>query len=257
MRFCLLASGSQGNCLVVQADRTVVLVDAGLSAVETIRRMGRAGLDPVDVDHIIVTHEHADHVRGLGPVARRLSATVHANAATTRAWGQVGRLPGLERFVTGRRFRLGALRVHPFRLPHDAAEPVGLIFEHDGQRLALATDLGYLPHLVRQRLQGCRAVIIEANHDPGMLRQGPYPEFLKQRVAGRTGHLANPQAAELLSETTHHGLTDVVLAHLSETNNHPDLARGAVRGCLDGLGLGRVRLEVAAQDRPGPVIDLS
>jgi phosphoribosyl 1,2-cyclic phosphodiesterase len=256
MRFCLLASGSKGNCLAVQADRTTVLVDAGLSAAETVRRLERAGLDPADVDHLIVTHEHTDHVRGLGPVSRRLSATVYANQATSQAWGKVGQLPEERRFVTGRRFQVGALSVTAFRTPHDAAEPVGLVFEHDGQRLALATDLGYLHLLVKEKIQNCRAVIVEANHDPTMLRRGPYPEFLKQRVAGRLGHLANDQTAELLNHAAHRGLTDVVLAHLSETNNTPDLAWQCARNCLDGLGLSQVRLSVAPQDRIGAMIDL-
>ncbi len=256
MRFCVLASGSKGNCLVVQADRTTVLVDAGLSARETVRRLEGAGFDPQDIDHLIITHEHRDHVAGLGPVARRLAATVHANEATARAWGQVGTLPARQTFVTGRRFRVGALTVQAFQTPHDATEPVGLIFEHDGQRLALATDLGYLHLLVREKIQGCRAVIVEANHDPSLLRHGPYPEFLKQRVAGRMGHLANDQAAELLTHAAHQGLTDVVLAHLSEINNRPELAWQCARGRLDGLGLGRVRLSIAPQDRIGTVIDL-
>ena len=256
IRLCTLASGSKGNCILVSAGGVGVLIDAGLSAKETLARLEQCGADPARVKHLILTHEHTDHVRGLGPVARKLDLTVHASPKTFDAARWTGELPRTEPLTAGRTLKIGPFTVQPFTMPHDAADPVGLIFNLDGLRLGVATDLGYPHLLVRQKLQKCHTLVIESNHDPLLLKNGPYPEFLKQRINSRVGHLSNDQACDLIGDVAHTGLKSVVLAHLSQKNNTPTRALEAARATLDGLGLTNTTLVDAEQDRPGPVITI-
>ncbi len=257
MRFCVLGSGSKGNATYVEGGDTAVLIDAGFSGVEVERRLAAAGVDPGRLAAIVLTHEHGDHVRGVGVLSRRLAIPVYGNAATLAAAGDALKRPhGLQTFATGRSFAIGRLSFHPFALSHDAAEPVGLAIRGpDGSRLGYCTDTGFVSRLMCHRLAGCQALVLEANHDPDLLRAGPYPPALQQRVRSKSGHLANHQAAELLAACLHPGLRHVVLAHVSEANNDPARIEAAVADRLAGCA-SRPHLAIAAQDRPGPMLCL-
>jgi phosphoribosyl 1,2-cyclic phosphodiesterase len=295
MRMTVLASGSKGNSTVVATGRTRILVDAGLSCREILRRMHDAGEDPRSLDAILITHEHQDHVQGVAVLARKLGIPVYFTEMTHRAWlrwmhprkrvtyadwlrqrqqGAAGgaaaqvshtgaalvssaeepenelceesaseardpaALPAVSYFEAGRRFVVGDIDVEPFTIPHDAADPVGFVFEGDGVRIGVATDLGYMPANARQALRRCDVLLLESNHDTEMLRDGPYPWSVKQRVMSRVGHLSNEAAAEFLERNYDGQATYVILAHLSESNNLPALARvSAERALRDRMSL--------------------
>ncbi|MBF0526588.1 MAG: MBL fold metallo-hydrolase [Deltaproteobacteria bacterium] len=254
MRVCLLASGSKGNCIFVSSEKTSLLIDAGLSGKSATTRMAAAGISSRRLAGILVSHEHTDHTRGLGVLSRMYNLPVYVNAGTRDALpSRLGKFCGTEIFTTGQAMTIGDLTVHPFSQSHDAVDPVGFVFEHDGVKVGLATDLGVATRLVTQRLQGCAVLILESNHDPKMLDQGPYPWDLKQRVKGRQGQLSNHDMGELLTNVHHPGLQHLILAHLSEINNTPQLARTTAMEYISALP-SSPQLHVAAQDQPTPVI---
>ena len=350
----VLASGSKGNATVVSAGKTSLLVDAGLSCRELLRRMAIAQEDPAGLTAILITHEHLDHVAGLSVLARKLGIPVFFTEATHRAWvrmltprktmtyaqwlenlqreraernaetvsapgnhlpahllrsgtgdrsaattsaatpqategpaGQVALLeasagepgpaelaevepcepaetretakvdpaflPAVEYFQAGQRFRIGEIEVSPFTIPHDAADPCGFVFHARAEslRMAVATDLGYLPPNVKLALREVDVLLLESNHDLEMLREGPYPWSLKQRVLSRVGHLSNAATAEFLTRDYDGGAHTIVLGHLSEQNNLPDLARMAAEEAIgDRLSLLGNRIVLAGQDAP-------
>jgi phosphoribosyl 1,2-cyclic phosphodiesterase len=331
MRMTVLASGSKGNSTVIASSRTRVLVDAGLSCRELLRRMALAGEDPAKLDAILVTHEHVDHVSGLAVLARRLGIPVYFTEPTHRAWvrmltprttmtyakwldhlqqekaakaaamkavptydlaaaeevvqlthseeagmggapGSAGPqlpvdpddcepepkvkanpayLPAVESFQAGRQFSIGDLEICPFTIPHDAADPCGFVFEAEGIRMALATDLGYLPPNVKAALKRIDVLLLESNHDVEMLRDGPYPWSVKQRVLSRVGHLSNETTAEFLERDYDGGAAYIVLGHLSESNNAPELARiTAERAIGDRMTLLGNKVLLALQSEP-------
>jgi phosphoribosyl 1,2-cyclic phosphodiesterase len=342
----VLASGSKGNCTVISGGGTSVLVDAGLSCREILRRMALVGEDPADLNAILITHEHLDHVAGLAVLARRLKIPVFFTEGTHRAWVRMTRprqtmsyakwldmmarekeartvatanahapahtvlalmpagvsdaepgdsvvdglssaeslemlaeegfgesndcepaeakvkadpafLPAVEFFEAGREFKIGAIEVNPFTIPHDAADPCGFVFHTPAEtiRMAVATDLGYVPPNVKQALKGVDVLLLESNHDLEMLKDGPYPWSVKQRVLSRVGHLSNDACAEFLMRDYDGGAHTVVLAHISEQNNLPELARmAAERAIGDRLSLLGNRIVLALQERPlGPI----
>ena len=333
----VLASGSKGNSTVISSSRTRVLVDAGLSCRELLRRMAMAGEDPAQLDAILITHEHQDHISGLAVLARRLKIPVFFTESTHRAWVRMltprttmtyakwldhvqqekaaraatmaanppvpgsyvpdsyvpdpsaafaepaeaiailaagaepaaksrfdhsgtterdhtleipeeelcgpeavaektdpAQLPAVEYFHSGRRFSIGDMEITPFTIPHDAADPCGFVFEAEGIRMALATDLGYMPPNVKAALRRIDVLLLESNHDLEMLRDGPYPWSVKQRVLSRVGHLSNEATAEFLEKDYDGGAAWIVLGHLSEANNAPELARLAAEQALGG-----------------------
>jgi phosphoribosyl 1,2-cyclic phosphodiesterase len=343
MRMTVLASGSKGNSAVIASSNTRILVDAGLSCRELMKRMAAVGEDPSQLDAILITHEHADHVSGLPVLARRLNIPVYFTEATHRAWvrqmtprtsisykqwlEKVQRekqerldaqalahqiatdtradedlpadnffadsidldavdatsdptgallatanedacedtpaetkqslredpayLPAVEYFHAGRHLSIGDIDVLPFTIPHDAADPCGFVFCAEGLRFGFATDLGYVPENVKMALRNCDVLLLESNHDVEMLRDGPYPWSVKQRVLSRVGHLSNAAAAEFLTRDYDGGARYVVLAHLSESNNMPELARLAAEQALgDRLSLLGNRVILAPQSAP-------
>lgn len=256
LSICVLASGSKGNAIYVSDGRSAILVDAGLSGIEIQRRMQAADLDIADVNAIVVSHEHSDHVRGVGVLARRYGLPVHITPETERAAiGLIGHVPDIQYFHIGRPFAVGDLKIHPFATSHDAQDPAGFTIGCNGCKIGIATDLGIATGMVKHHLKSCALLVLEANHDPTMLVQGPYPWPLKQRIKGRNGHLSNEDSGELLLELRHDGLCHVILAHLSEINNTPDKARATVERALERVQC-RFRLQVARQDRCGEVIVL-
>jgi phosphoribosyl 1,2-cyclic phosphodiesterase len=313
MRMTVLASGSKGNSTLVSSSRTRILVDAGLSCRELLKRMQMADEDPAAIDALLITHEHQDHVQGVSVLARKLGVPVYFTPATHRAWmrwmmpqkrltyaawlaqrqqdlarqqaseakpeidvsveeeapcsdesaasssrsssglGQEDpcSLPGVEYFAAGIGFRIGDIAITPFTIPHDAADPVGFVFEADGVRMAIATDLGYMPPNVKMAIRNCDVLMLESNHDLEMLRDGPYPWSVKQRVMSRVGHLSNEAASDFLEKNYDGNASYVVLAHLSECNNLPELARvTAERALRDRMSLLANKLILAQQDAP-------
>jgi phosphoribosyl 1,2-cyclic phosphodiesterase len=339
MRITVLASGSRGNSSVISGGRTRILLDAGLSCRELLRRMAQADEDPATLDAILITHEHQDHVAGLGVLARKLRIPVYITEATHRAWVRqltptkrmtyadwlaqrklereattVAQqasavavnvieqifsesdseivaehtpsaeipadsaeeleaptvpaalkavttaptyLPAVEHFAAGSPFRIGDLDITPFTIPHDAADPCGFVFAAEGIRIGVATDLGYVPQNVKQALQRLDVLMLESNHDLEMLRDGPYPWPTKQRIMSRVGHLSNVTAAEFLADDYDGHAAYVLLAHLSENNNLPELARLAAEQALAArMDLLGNRLLLAQQAAPLPTIAL-
>ncbi len=236
----VLASGSRGNSAVVQTSRTKILVDAGISCRETFKRMKALEEDPGSLSAILITHEHSDHVYGLRTLAKKLKVPVFMTGATHQSWAKAMRdedgdrpeVEKLEIFAAGKSFQVGDIAVTPFTIPHDAADPVGFTFRAEGVKVGFATDLGYVPASVRDHLRCCEVLVIESNHDVEMLRVGPYPWSVKQRVMSRVGHLSNDALAEFFSSDYDGEAAYVVLAHLSEHNNHPEIARGAADKAL-------------------------
>ncbi len=240
----MLASGSRGNCAIVASARTRILVDAGLSCRETFKRMKAVGGDPQALSAILITHEHSDHVNGLAILAKKLRIPVFMTGATHQAWaralrdanGEKPQLEKFERFESGHSFQVGDILVKPFTIPHDAADPVGFTFRVEGIKVGFATDLGYLPVSVRDHLCGSDVLVMESNHDLEMLRVGPYPWSVKQRVMSRVGHLSNGALADFFSKDYDNHATFVVLAHLSQENNHPEIARREAERALAARG---------------------
>src|SRR6202453_3325608 len=240
----VLASGSRGNCALVATSSTRLLVDVGLSGRETFKRLRALGERTEDISAILITHEHSDHVAGLQRLATKLNVPVFLTAPTHHAWnravrdedGAIPELPKSEHFSAGRGFRVGDIEVMPFTIPHDAADPVGFTFRAEGVKVGFATDLGYVPPSVRDSLRGSDVLLMESNHDLEMLRVGPYPWSVKQRVMSRVGHLSNDALADFLTNDYDNNAAFVVLAHLSEQNNHPEIARREAEKALASRG---------------------
>lgn len=233
MRFASLGSGSKGNCLVIDAGETRVLLDCGFALREAVARLQRLGVDAASIDAVLVTHEHGDHLGGVFRFAAAFEVPVYLTHGTLRA-APPPAANGLDLRVIDSHdpFQIGPLEVQPFPVPHDAREPVQYRFRADAHRLGVLTDLGCSTPHIERTLSGCDALVIECNHDAQMLRAGNYPPALKQRVGGRYGHLDNAAAAALLGSLERDRLQHVIAAHLSEQNNRPELAREALAAAL-------------------------
>lgn len=232
MRFASLGSGSRGNATLVEAGSTLVMIDCGFSCRETERRLSRLGRTAADLSALLVTHEHGDHVRGIPLLARKYDLPVWITRGTKRMLRDTA-IPHLQYFDGHADFRLGELLVRPFTVPHDAQEPCQFVFEFQALRLGVLTDTGRMtPHII-ECLDGCDALLLECNHDAGMLAAGPYSAALKQRVGGPLGHLSNAQAGSLLARLDSSRLQHLVAAHLSDKNNRPELAQAALAKVMD------------------------
>jgi phosphoribosyl 1,2-cyclic phosphodiesterase len=253
LAICMLASGSKGNATYISNGDTSILIDAGLSGVELQRRLVSRDLVPEQLDAIIVTHEHSDHTQGVGVLSRRYKLPVYINQKTHQASPRLGSLHETKSFECGKTFHISNLTIHPFSISHDAEDPVGFTIGQNGTTIAIATDLGIATSMVKEHLKRCALLILEANHDPQMLETGPYPWPLKQRIKSRTGHLSNTSSKILLEELQHENLQHVILAHLSEINNNPQLAFDEVAKALTRCS---AKLSVADQYTSSPVIYL-
>ncbi len=238
----MLASSSSGNCTFVRTGSTRILVDAGLSRKELFLRMAAIGEDPEQIDAIVVTHEHADHIAGLISVARYfthkgrpLPLYLSRLTAPCIDWGEF--TPAIEHFQAGSRFPIGDMEVDTFTIPHDAIDPVGIAIRAEGVKVALVTDLGYMPDSVRFHLLGTHLLLLESNHDLDMLKVGPYPWSVKQRVMGRKGHLSNDVACDFIRKHLDTTVNTLILGHLSESNNHPEIVRLMASQALNGRAL--------------------
>ncbi len=255
MRITALASGSSGNAYLVEVGSTRVLLDGGLVAPLLERYLRRQGVDPLTLSAVFVSHEHSDHLRGVGALARRFRVPVVASAGTLQAGAAaLGELPETVVLAPGQECRAGALTVRTFPVSHDAREPVGFWVQAGDRHACICTDLGVPTPAPRAPLAAADLLVLEANHDLDRLWRGPYPPALKRRIAGPQGHLANNAAADLLVALAADGRPRTIwLAHLSETNNTPDLARAAVTTPLAQAGITHYTLAVAERDRPSLV----
>jgi len=254
VKFCVLASGSSGNAAFLATDRTRILIDAGLSMKELGKRLASIGEDLSRLDAILITHEHTDHVSGLPVLARNrdIRATIYMTRLTGPAidWGE--RAPRLDAFQAGASFEIGDVEVQSFSIPHDAIDPVGFCFETQGVRIGLATDLGYIPESIKFHLRRTNLLLLEANHDLDMLKVGPYPWSVKQRVMSRVGHLSNLVVSDYLMQDLSSTTANLVLGHLSEQNNHPAIVHMIATQALEQRGL-RTQLSIAGQQTPSEI----
>jgi phosphoribosyl 1,2-cyclic phosphodiesterase len=236
--FCPLASGSKGNCIFLKTPQLKLLIDAGLSAKSTREKLAEIGVDINELDAILITHEHTDHIQGLKVLALKMGIPVFANNETAKGIvEQFHECPKFKIFSTGESFELGDLEIHPFSIQHDTADPVGFTIKFDGLKLGFCTDLGFVSSLVQHQLQDCDYLYVEANHQISMVHASARPMIYKQRVLSRSGHLSNEACGKLLSHVAHSGLKHVHLAHLSSECNTPDTALSVVRGILQEHGI--------------------
>jgi phosphoribosyl 1,2-cyclic phosphodiesterase len=263
-RISILASGSSGNCTLLETERTRLLVDAGLSKKELLRRLDSLGRRPDTLDGIVLSHEHSDHIGGLVQASVFWHAAVYVTEATHYEIerilpdGSAKRIAHIEHIRAGQKFIVGDIEVSPFSIPHDAADPLGFTFCSNGAKVAVVTDLGYLPELVKHHLRDSDCLVLESNHDLEMLKVGPYPWHVKQRVMSRTGHLSNDTVSEFLadSEGFDGRAQYLVLAHLSENNNNPDVARISAEEALGRRADFVGKLWVASQQTPLDLIEV-
>jgi phosphoribosyl 1,2-cyclic phosphodiesterase len=272
LRVSILASGSSGNCTLLETSQTRLLVDAGLGKRETLRRLAAFAESPdhtLDhLDGIVISHEHSDHIGGLAALLGKwrrttvyLSAATHAETLRLLPEGRAKRLDRVEIIQAGERFSVGDIEVAPFAIPHDAVDPLGFTFRAGGVKLSIVTDLGYMPELVKHHLRDSDALVLESNHDIEMLKVGPYPWHVKQRVMSRTGHLSNDTVSSFLADSEGFDARPryLVLAHLSQYNNNPDVARICAEEALGRRASDcafRGELFVASQDKPLAPIQL-
>ena len=247
LEVCVLASGSSGNCIYIASSKTRILIDAGLSAKQVALRLDQIGVVPESINGICVSHEHGDHINGIRVLQKRHGIPVYANNGTLNG---IMRQPKSDEitvkiFQTGSAFEIGDITIEPFSVPHDAYEPVGFRLTADGISVGSATDLGMPTALVRDKLRGCQAIVLESNHDEDLLREAPRPWPLKQRIRSRQGHLSNVDAAQLITESATDQLEHVFLAHLSSDCNTPDTALRTVASQLRLDGLEHISLEVS------------
>jgi phosphoribosyl 1,2-cyclic phosphodiesterase len=251
----VLASGSSGNAALLATEKTRILVDAGLSLRELRKRLASIGEDPNRIDAILITHEHTDHISGLPVLARNrdIRAAIWMTRLTVPAmdWSQM-RPQRLEPFQAGASFQIGDIEVQSFSIPHDAIDPIGYCFEAQGVRIGVATDLGYVPESIKYHLRRTDLLLLEANHDLDMLKVGPYPWSVKQRVMSRVGHLSNLGMSDYLMQDLDSCTANLVLGHLSEQNNHPAIVQMIANEALERRGL-KTALTIARQGAPSEV----
>jgi phosphoribosyl 1,2-cyclic phosphodiesterase len=248
----VLASSSSGNCTLVEAGGTRLLIDAGVSARQITRRLETAGVTPDQIDGVLITHEHSDHVRGLEVLCKKTPLPLYCNRPTQAAIS--GKTDHDWRLIqTGAAFAIGDITIESFPVPHDAMEPIGYVLHHDNASLGFVTDLGHATRLVYERVRNVHTLVIETNHDEKLLQNDPHrPWPIKQRIMSRHGHLSNDAAAHVAGELLEHSLHRVVLGHLSRDCNTPDLALQTMRTHLAERGAPDIALHCATPDEPSP-----
>ncbi len=252
VKFCVLASGSSGNCALLATDRTRILIDAGLSFKELTKRLASIGEQPGSIDAVLVTHEHCDHISGLVRIAKKTSAAIYLTHHTAPLIDWENAAPRLERFQAGARLSIGDIEIDSFTIPHDAIDPVGYCLRAQGINVGVVTDLGYIPDSIKFHLRRSDVLLLESNHDLEILRVGSYPWAVKQRVMSRNGHLSNDAVDDYLSHEFDSSTATLILGHLSEHNNHPEIVRTVAQQALNRRGLA-TNLVIASQKQPTEV----
>ena len=262
MKLCSIASGSSGNCSYIGSSQAGLLVDAGISGKKIEKGLESIGVDPSSLKGILITHEHSDHIKGVGVLARKYQLPIYGTAETINAMlksSSIGRIPeGLFRFVKPDcSFMIEDIQVNPFSISHDAANPVCYTFESENKKIGYATDLGKYDDYIVKNLKDSNLLFLEANHDVNMLMVGAYPYYLKQRILGDHGHLSNDLSAKLICELLHDKLQNIILAHLSKENNYEALAFETVaQSVAEKVGDNCPGITVANREEPGPVFSL-
>ncbi|PIE75341.1 MAG: MBL fold metallo-hydrolase [Deltaproteobacteria bacterium] len=252
--FSVLGSGSRGNSVFVKSPEAKILFDAGLSGREIEKRLDLIGESPEELTALVVSHEHSDHIKGIGVLSRRYNLPVYANEKTHEASASdVKKLFETRFFNSGNPFDLNDITIHPFSISHDAEDPCGFTIQYCKSKLGLATDLGVATALVKTRLKDCTGIVLEANHDPALLASGSYPWALKQRIKSRVGHLSNQDARDLIGEIVSEKLKNIVLGHISNENNCHEKALSTVSEALKDVDL---KLVSALQDEPTSVFSI-
>lgn len=259
-KVCVIASGSKGNCLVVHSSEHAIILDAGVPVRRILSVLDKHHIDRSIVRGVLISHEHSDHTRSAGALSRTLKIPVFGTRDTLScSYNKLGDLHDrVMHFRNGESFTLGDILIHPFRSSHDAIDSSNFTFEHlglPGPKLGVATDLGYPTQLTMVKLSGCSTLVLESNHDELMLLNGRYEWFLKQRIKSNQGHLSNVQAVGLISQILHPGMKHLILAHLSEENNHPDLAFNTMQSYLETIR-SDIRLIIASQDTETDLLDV-
>lgn len=249
--FCPLASGSKGNCIYLSSAKTKILIDAGISGRATEKKLAQLGVSLGQIDAIVISHDHIDHIQGLKTLALKHNIPVFANAETAKSIYQILKeCPRFKIFETGEPFDFHDLRIHPFSIQHDTVDPVAFTIHVDGLKVGICTDLGFPTTLVRAHLRDCDYLYVEANHEPAMVHACSRPMIYKQRVLSRNGHLSNEACADLLGDVIHAGLKHVHLAHLSQECNRPERALERVRAKIGTS----ISVSIASQDEIGTAI---
>ena len=260
-QFCSLYSGSSGNCSFLQTNTTKILIDVGESAKKIEEALKKINVEPSNIDGIFITHEHSDHVKGLGIFAKKFQIPVYANKETWNAMPkQKEKLEeNMIHTFTFSPFFIGDIKVEPFSIPHDAANPCGFNFYHEDKKMSIATDIGHISENVIKHLSNSSFLLLEANYEPEILKCSPYPYLLKQRIKGPNGHLSNTEAGQTISYLTDYGLKNVMLGHLSKENNFPELAyKTVVEELMEhNVSENLVHLSVASRYEISPMIDVS
>lgn len=248
IQFMSLVSGSSGNSSLISDGKTTLLIDCGISGIKLTERLSEAGFSPSDISGLLITHEHSDHTCGVGVVARRFGIPLYATEKTFAAMkpGKVNH-ELLNNICAGKTFSIGNIEIHPFSIPHDAADPVGYSFYTDSGKYTLATDMGFMPDTLFNELKGSRQIILESNHDIEMLRFGAYPYYLKQRILSESGHMSNELSAKVSVRLADCGTESIMLAHLSRENNTPEIAELTTHNALCSEGFSNVNLSVASR----------
>lgn len=259
--FCSLYSGSSGNSLFVQTENTKILIDAGESAKKITEALSSINVNPNDLDAILVTHEHVDHVKGLGTLSKKYNIPVYANQKTWEAMPEQNAKiieNNKKHFNPLENFEIGDIKIHPFQIPHDAANPCGFNLFHGNHKMSIATDIGHMTSDVIHTLEDSSFLLLESNYDPNILKYSKYPYPLKERIAGPNGHLANSDAGKTVSYLLNSGLKQVMLGHLSKENNFPELAYKTVVEQLmeNKYDENNVSINIASRFNPSSIINL-
>ena len=261
LKFCSLYSGSSGNCLFVSSNNTKVLIDCGTSCKKICDGLASINSSIDEIDAILVTHEHSDHVQSLGMVSKKFNIPVYANKETWDAMGKQREKildENVLLFENDKDFHLNDLIIHPFSTPHDAANPCGFNIHNGKRKLSIATDLGHMDDKIFNNLQGSSFILLESNYDPEILKVSKYPFHLKQRIAGPHGHLSNETAGKTISALMKKDLKEVMLGHLSKENNFPELAYQTVAEELmnSNSDINKIKISVASRNTPGKIITI-
>ncbi|KRQ86299.1 putative metallo-hydrolase YycJ [Caloramator mitchellensis] len=259
MQFCSIYSGSSGNCLYVGTEKTRLLIDAGLTGKKIESGLIEIGVSPSEIKGILITHEHDDHIKAAGILSRRYNIPIYANTNTWNAiYGVIGevKLHNIKVFQGFDGFEIGDIYIKPFKIPHDAVDPVGYSFYHSNKKVSIATDIGYASDEVKDNIKDSDFILLESNHDVEMLKVGPYPYYLKRRVLSDKGHLSNEDCGKAIVDIINSRLKKVMLGHLSKTNNYPELALRTVISVLEMNGIKDGKdliIDIAHRDRVGRV----
>lgn len=260
--FCSLYSGSSGNSLLVETSNTKILIDAGESAKKITSALSSLGIKPSQIDGIIVTHEHSDHVRGLGTFSKKYDIPVFANSKTFDAMKeQVEKIgeKNINKFTVEEKFEIGDLQIFPFKIPHDAANPCGFNLTYNNDKISIATDIGHMTSNIIHKLENSSFILLESNYDPEILKCSSYPYLLKKRISGPNGHLPNAEAGKAISYLMNNGLKEVMLGHLSKENNFPELAyKTVVEELMENkMDSSKIKINVASRYEPSSLIEIS